>query len=196
MTFGDPSTTPSGWDADDVIAGLQRTAQAGEAWRWHGARRDATSARGSEVTSGRYHRAPAQAPTGAVWRALYLGLTTGACLGEAIRYLGVDGARGTKGRRLTRLHVTLSLVVDLRDISRLGVTSDDLTEDRDWSVPHAPTITQKLSLAALEQGIEALVVPSASLVDDNLVILVDNLLPASKIEIVSWIDPKLYVDRT
>jgi hypothetical protein len=79
-------------------------------------------------------------------------------------------------------------------VTRLGLTFEDLTEDLDWSVLHPPTITQELALAALDQGIEGLLVPAASLVDDNLVILIDNLLTASRIETVSFIDPKLYVD--
>ena len=183
-----------GWSASAAIANLDVGVWAGDAWRWHASHRDATSARGSELVSGRYHRARPQDPSGVVWRALYLGLTTGACLGEAIRYLGASGAKATRGRRLTRLRVSLGRVVDLRDVSRLGLTLKDLTEDQDWSVPHAPTITQQLALAALQRGIEGLLVPAASLVDDNLVILVDNLAPSSTIDVVSYVDPKLYVD--
>jgi RES domain-containing protein len=184
-----------GWEAQQAIANLPIDGWAGEAWRWHSARRDATSAQGSEIVSGRYHRARAQASGGPVWRALYLGLTTGACLGEAIRYLGSGGAQATAGRRLTRLQINLARVLDLRDVSRTGLTFADLTEDQDWSRPHAPSITQQLAHAALQQGVEGLLVPAASLVDDNLVVLIDNLLPSSSIDVLSWIDPKLYVDR-
>jgi hypothetical protein len=91
--------------------------------------------------------------------------------------------------------VSLNRVLDLRNAARLGLTMDDLTEDHDWSIPHDPSVTQQLALAALQQGIEGLVVPAASLVDDNLVILLDNLMPVSRLEIVSYVDPKLYVDR-
>jgi RES domain-containing protein len=183
-----------GWSAADVIASLKPDIWVGEAWRWHAAHRDPSSARGSEIVSGRYHRARAQDPVGPVWRAPYLGLTTGACLGEAIRYLGGAGAKATRGRRLTNLQVSLNRVLDLRDVGRLGLTPEDLTKDQDWSAPHAPAITQQLALAALQQGVEGLLVPAASLVDDNLVILIDNLSATSRIEIVSYIDPNLYVD--
>jgi RES domain-containing protein len=184
-----------GWSAWDVIASLPVDAWAGETWRWHSAQRDAMSARGSEIVSGRYHRARAQATTGPVWRALYLGLTTGACLGEAIRYLGAAGASGTVGRRLTKLQVSLGRVIDLRDVTRLTLTLEDLTADQDWSVPHPPALTQQLAQAALAQGVEGMLVPATSLVDSNLVILIDNLLRGSVIAVDSYIDPKLYVDR-
>ena len=88
----------------------------------------------------------------------------------------------------------LGQVVDLRDVRRLGVALDDLTQDQDWSIPHTATITQHLALAALQRGIEGLLVPAASLVDDNLVILIDNLAPDSTIDVVSYVDPKLFVD--
>lgn len=185
-----------GWSARDIVSRLTVEAWASEAWRWHSARRDPVSVRGSEIVSGRYHRARAQAPTGPVWRALYLGLSTGACLGEAMRYLGSAGARGTIGRRLTKLQVSLTRVLDLRDASRLGLIQDDLTADQDWSVPHPPSITQQLAHAAMEQGVEGLLVPAASLVDNNLVILSDNLLPASAITVDSYVNPRLYVDRS
>lgn len=56
--------------------------------------------------------------------------------------------------------------------------------------------TQELALAALERGIEGLLVPAASLVGDNLIILVDNLMPHSVVEPIHFIDPKLYVSRS
>ena len=87
-------------------------------------------------------------------------------------------------------------MVELGDPGRIGLTLDDLTDDHDWSVVHPPAITQQLGRAALNQGVEGLLVPAASLVDSNLVILVDNLLPTSEMNIVDWIDPKLYVDRS
>jgi hypothetical protein len=185
-----------GWNVDAAVARLSRRPFTGEVWRWHSARRDAISARGSTLVSGRYHRARPQALFGPVWRALYLGLTTGACLGEAIRYLGPDGARGTVGRRLSKIRVSLSVVIDVRDPVALGLTLGDLTDDYDWSVPHPPTLTQQVGFSAFDQGIEGLLVPSASLVDSNLVILIDNLLPASALEIADWIDPKLYVPHS
>jgi RES domain-containing protein len=188
--------SPPGWSAQDAIQHLTVRPWTGAAWRWHSARRDPVSVRGSEIVSGRYHRARAQAPTGPVWRALYLGLSTGACLGEAMRYLGSAGARGSIGRRLTKFQVSLDRVLDLRDARRLGLAPDDLTADQDWSVVHPPSLTQQLAHAALQRGAEGLIVPAASLVDDNLVALIDNLLPASAITVDSFVDPRLYVARS
>jgi hypothetical protein len=165
------------------------------AWRWHRASNDPLSFEGSRRVSGRYHRARAQDATGRVWPALYLALDTGAALAEAIRYLGPDGARSTAGRRLTEVSVSLARAIDVRDPSVLGLSVDDLTRDHDWTVPHPPTITQLIGLAALDVGAEGLLFPAASLVGNNLVIFPDNLSPASTLQVVRHIDPKLYVPR-
>lgn len=188
-------SSPSGSAGARPAGGPAPERFAGTLWRWHHRSRDPLSSRGSELTSGRYHRARAQAPSGRVWRALYLGLDTGAVLAEAIRYLGPDGARSTIGRRLTSIEVVLGRVVDLCDPARYGWSLDDLIEDRDWSVPHAPTLTQRIGLAALNLGVEGIIVPAASKVGANLVVLVNNLSPDSSLSVLDSMDPKLYVAR-
>lgn len=187
---------PGGSEAARLAAGPPARRFTGILWRWHHRSRDPLSSRGSELTSGRYHRARAQAGTGPIWPALYLGLDTGSVLAEAIRYLGPDGPKSTLGRRLTRIEVALSRIVDLRDLARYGWPLDDLIQDRDWSIPHDPTLTQRIGLAALGLGIEGLIVPAASRVGANMVILVSNLSPDSSLSVLDAIDPKLYVPRS
>jgi len=185
----------SEWDAETAVADLKPERWQGLVWRIHSIRYDPTSVRGSELSSGRYHRAPAQAPNGRVWPALYTAIDMGTSIGEATRNVGSAGTAALKGRRLTELRVELGLVLDLREPERLGPTVDAMIEDRDYSVPHEPTTTQQLALAALDRGAEAILVPSATLIGANLIILTDNLLSSSRIEVLRFIDPRLHAER-
>jgi hypothetical protein len=56
-------------------------------------------------------------------------------------------------------------------------------------------VTQELGLATLNRGAEAILVPPASKVGTNLVILTENLRPSSTIAALNSIDPRLYVPR-
>src|SRR5262245_17936699 len=60
----------------------------------------------------------------------------------------------------------------------------DLLDDLDLAVPQS-------LVAARRRGAEGLVVPSASLLGDNLVIFLDRLRPTSLIEVVRSIEPRL-----
>jgi hypothetical protein len=86
--------------------------------------------------------------------------------------------------------VSLSSVIDLRDPSVLGLTLADVIDDYDY------TTTQAVAAAELRHGAEGLLVPAASMVSANLIVLVDNLLPTSVIEPLDSIDPRLYVPRS
>lgn len=121
---------------------------------------------------------------------MYLSLSNGGALAELTRRLEPTTLAGLNDRRLTRIQVSLSVVLDLRDPSILGLTLADMTDDYDY------TITQALAAAALQRGVEGLLVPAASLVSANLVVLVDNLLPDSEIQPLDSIDPRLYVPRS
>ena len=178
----------------NAVAGLSLERWRGLVWRMHSIRYEPTSVRGSELSSGRYHRARAQVPTGRVWPALYTALDLGTSIGEATRNVGVAGTAALKGRRLTELRVELGLVLDLREPALLDLTLDAMIEDRDYSVPHAPTSTQRLALAALDRGAEGILVPSATLLGPNLVILTDNLLSSSRVEVLRFIDPRLHAE--
>jgi len=116
---------------------------------------------------------------------LYLGLDRGTCIAEATRH--ATALRDLTERRLTEIEVRLSSVLDLRDASVLGLTQDDLL-GQDY------TLTQEIALAALERGVEALLVPAASLIGNNLVVLVENLLPTSRIKVTDFVDPRLLMD--
>jgi hypothetical protein len=47
----------------------------------------------------------------------------------------------------------------------------------------------------LERGAEGLLVPAASLLGSNLVVLFENLLPGSRIEVRRFVDPRLLMNR-
>jgi hypothetical protein len=88
------------------------------------------------------------------------------------------------------MRVSLSAVLDLRKPAVLGLAVADLVDDYDY------VLTRAIAEAALRRGLEGLLVPAASLVSANLVVLVDNVLPTSTIESVESIDPRLYVPRS
>lgn len=73
---------------------------------------------------------------------------------------------------------------------RFGLATDDLCHDTDWEVP------QLLASAVLARGVEAMIVPSATRLGNNLVVFPTRLRPGSQIVEVSHLDPRLYVDRS
>lgn len=81
------------------------------------------------------------------------------------------------------------MVVDLQDASVINLTTDDLVDDGNYA------LTQEIALAVLERGAEGLLVPAASLMGHNLVVLFDNLQPGSRIEVSRYLDPRLLMDR-
>jgi RES domain-containing protein len=177
-------------DPVHLLGTIAASPWAGETWRNHGRRYGATDPGGSRLVSGRYHRAPDRFPNDPCWPALYLSLSNGGAIAELTRRLEPTTLTGLNNRRLTRIRVSLSVVLDLRDPSVLGLTLAALIDDYDYS------ITQALAAAALQRGVEGLLVPAASLVSANLVVLIDNLLPASAIEPLDAVDPRLYVPRS
>jgi RES domain-containing protein len=190
---------PSGWMADPRIAALVPQPWRGIVWRSHGinlaaslrartrVHYDPTSDGGSRRHSGRYHRAPDYFPMGRVWPALYTSLTDGGCIAEAVRHAGSLASLDVL--RITRIQVDLSIVLDLTDPSAHGLTLADVTDDHDYEP------TQELGLAALLRAAEGILVPPASRVGTNLVILTENLGPTSSIVALDSIDPRLYVPR-
>src|SRR6266508_1194415 len=179
---------PHGWDASTRIAGLPAHPWRGVVWRSHGVNLtaslqvgtrvfyDPTSDGGSRRQSGRYHRAPDYFPAGRIWPILYTALTDGGCIAEAVRHAG--SLTGLEVLRMTRLRVDLSAVLDLTDPSTYSLTLADVTDDHDYEV------TQELGLAALLRGAEGILVPPASRVGTNLVILTENLGPASSVVVL------------
>jgi RES domain-containing protein len=173
-----------------VVGALATSPWAGETWRNHSRLYDATDPGGSRIVSGRYHQAPDIFPNGPCWPALYLSLSDGGAIAELTRRLEPTTLAHLNNRRLTRIRVSLSIVIDLRDPAVVGLAVADLVDDYDY------TLTQAIAAAALRRGVEALLVPAASLITANLVVFVDNLLPTSTIEPVDSIDPRLHVPRS
>ena len=81
-------------------------------------------------------------------------------------------------------------MLDCRDVSALGVSPAELFHDTNYE------LGQELAAAALQRNCEGLLVPSATrLPDDVLIIFTDSLRPTSRVEVVEYVDPALYVDR-
>ncbi len=182
---------PGGWDATAAVAGRPLIPWRGDLWRAHKRRYDATDASGSRLFSARYHRAPDLFPSGPTWAALYCALSYGVCLGEVLRHVTPELLPALRDQRLSRLAVDLSAVLDCRDVAALGVPPDVLFHDTDY------TPGQALGFAAIARGCEGLLIPSATrLPDDVLVIFPDNLRSTSRIEVVETVDPILYTERS
>lgn len=90
-------------------------------------------------------------------------------------------------RTLLTISVTLQRVADLRDSSAhtaLGVTFANLTGTWRRAQRHGRTITQEIGAAALDIGLEGLLVPSACVPDAfNLVVIEDNMLTTSLLQV-------------
>jgi hypothetical protein len=88
--------------------------------------------------------------------------------------------------RLTRLHVKLGRVVDCRDLALLGIDFEKLCDATDYTLPQA------LAAAAITCGAEAILVPSATCLGDNLIVFPDYVGEGSTLEEVDSVDPRLY----
>ena len=137
--------------------------------------------------TGRWHRAIDRYPPNQIWTALYTGLGLHVCLGEVLRNAADDRLRLF---RYSELRVRLAAVLDCRDLTAFGLTSAALLDDLDFDVPHA------IATAARRRGAEALLVPSASLLGDNLEIFPDLVRTDSLVEAVRFVDPRLVKRRS
>jgi hypothetical protein len=80
-------------------------------------------------------------------------------------------------------------VVDCRDPNRLELRFEDLTGDA--ALEH----TREIGAAAHAMNVEGLLVPSATLLGDNLILFPDQFLPTSQLKVLSSRDPRLYIDQ-
>lgn len=159
-------------------------------WRAHNRKYEATNDGGAFRYSGRYNRGLDKFPEEQVWPALYTATTYGVCLGEITRHLPLTSLRTLSNYRLSQLKVTLSTILDCRDIAGLGLRDEELFHDIDYEVGQA------LADAARKRGCEGLLVPSATrLPDPVLVIFTAQLHATSRIVVVDSIDPTLVVER-
>lgn len=122
--------------------------------------------------------------------ALYVSLAPEVSLAEIIRNTDPAMMPKLNSYRLTELHVELEAVLDLQALDSTGFQSTELLEGRNYS------IAQDIARDALMSGAEAIIVPSATRLGNNLVIFPDNLKPESRLEVVASRDPVLYVGNS
>ena len=170
---------PPGWDATTVLAAAPFISWSGDVWRVHLARYQAADATGSTIASGRFNRAQREYPNSDHWRVLYLSLGPDTPIGEVLRHFSHRPLAELRLYRRTRLSVSLTAVLDCRDVAALGLTVDVLFDDLVYDVGHA------LGLAAVRHGAEAILVPSTTRAGDNLILFPDNLLPGSRLEVTT-----------
>jgi hypothetical protein len=75
---------------------------------------------------------------------------------------------------LSKLHVELSVVVDCRNATAMGLEPEDLMHDPSPAYPGVYPIPQALAEAALDRGAQRILTPSATLLGDTLIVLPDN----------------------
>ena len=141
------------------------------------------------MAPGRYHRPDNPGLGESGWQALYLALAPETCIGEILRNTPPDLMRNLNSYRLSEIEVLLVAVIDCRAVTSFGISMDNLTGDHNYET------TQRIAQSAVQTSSEAILVPSATRLGDNLVIFPDNLKPGSRIEVVASRDPALYVER-
>jgi RES domain-containing protein len=162
----------------------------GSAWRVHDRKYAANDSTGSLKVSGRFNRGLDRFPPEQTWPVLYLALRPEVALAELIRHLSPELLPRLRSKRLSELHLRLVAVIDCRDVNTPGVSRDTFFDDVDFRVP------QELAKAALDRGVEAMLVSSATLLGDNLIVFDQQLRQGSLISVVRSVDPRLYVERT
>ena len=163
----------------------------GDAWRCHSRRYAGRDPGGSIKATGRYHRGRDRYPASETWPALYAALAPHVALAEMLRHTRAMPELATK--RITRLRVALSAVLDgtglLRGDPSNTLAIDDLCRPVNYAVTHA------IADAARARGAEALLMPSCTRLDRNiLVIFPDRLRAGSSISVLETEDPDLFID--
>jgi RES domain-containing protein len=162
----------------------------GTAWRFHKRRYPATDPGGSLKVSGRYNRGLDQFPEGQVWPALYLSLSPEVCLGEVLRHITAAALPSLNDYCLSELWLELEVVLDCRLLpTDMGLSPEALFPETDYRP------TQALAAAAIARHAEAVLVPSATCLGDNLIVFPRELRRESSITPVSSREPRLYVPR-
>lgn len=159
----------------------------GKAWRLHGSRYAAEDPGGSYRVSGRYNRGRDYFGEDDVFPALYLATAPEVSLGEKQRHLTSGNLPQMRNQILSEFRVRLQAVYDLSNPDEFGIDRKYLIDDHDYSFP------QSLSTALWERGAEAFLVPSATLLGNNLVVFPDRLQDGSSLEIVDSRRTRLYV---
>jgi RES domain-containing protein len=182
-------THGGGWDAEAAVARCPVIPWSGSAWRAHRRRYSPVDPGGSLRISGRYNRGLDQFPEDQAWPALYLALGRDICLGEIVRHLTPELLPTLNDYRVSEIAVHLQAALDARNPQQLGLPHTALWHDTDYSMPQA------LAAAALALGVEALLVPSATRLGDNLVVFTRQLRAASSLAVQGSVDPRLFISR-
>ena len=146
-------TGSAGWDARAVVAQREAQRWQGRVWRAHRRVYAATDHGGSLRFSARYNRGSDQFPEDQVWAALYLALGAEVPLGEILRHISPEDTADLNEYRLSERAVELAAVLDCREATALGLGSNDLIRDYDF------TATQEITAAAMAQGAVGILVP-------------------------------------
>lgn len=178
---------PESWSATAAVSACPPIQVRGEVWRFHLASRDPLDASGYLYASGRFHRGVREFGE-AGWPALYLSSDQHIALGEYLRHrVDLSDLRETA---LTRVAANLSHVLDCRDPALVGLTLQELLEDTDYAAGQA------LAAAAIAQGYEGLIVPTATRFTGwNLVFFSHRRSPTSKLVAIGTESPHLYVGK-
>jgi len=114
-------------------------------------------------------------PVDQCWAALYTSLTPEAAVWEMVRRSAARNLDHLRNNVLTELDIDVTVVLDATEPGSIGLQIADLTGSD-------PSACRQLALAAILEGCEGLLVPSAAMQGTNLVLLPNNLpdpLPAT-----------------
>lgn len=154
----------------------------------HASRYSADDPGGAFKYSGRYHRGGDLFEQDEVFAALYLATAPEITLGEKQRHLTSANLPRMRNQVLSELRISLQAVYDISIPEEVGISSEALMDDHDYSLP------QSLGAALRDRGAEALVAPSATLLGANLVVFPDRLLEGSSLEVIASRETRLYVE--
>jgi hypothetical protein len=155
-------------------------------WRGHRRRFSALDHMGSLLFSGRYHQAADDFPVDQTWPALYTAVGLHVALGEIQRN---TGGSELNDYRFTELWVELAAALDCHDLDAMGLQLIDLIGEDSYDVPRG------IAFAAMQTGMEAILVPSATRLGDNLILFPDRLRLDSVLVEVRSVDPNLEKPR-
>lgn len=102
----------------------------------------------------------------------------------------LDGYLNT--RRIVEFEVLLVDVLDVRDLAAVGIKPEEFFQTPPGGWDAGGFISQQLGREVRRRGHEALLVPSASGLGDNLIVFPGNLHPGSMLKPGPHRDPSLY----
>jgi RES domain-containing protein len=169
-------------DPATIVSNSAFVSWSGHVWRCHHRSRAALNTDGSLAGIGGRFNAGVDNESAPAFPALYTSIESAAALLEVVRHLGYREADSRA-------------VVALDDIAMRVLSQLDVSVQRafDWSgraelasgASYADS--QQLAAAAFQAGAEAILVPSATGIDRNLIIFLDNLLDGCHVNLLRQI---------